>query len=196
VIKTIRNLPEPFSKQVDVTVNDWEFDVVAHNIIILLLVFTSLDDTSLGPTPYFSIAEALIHVWYSAFVPPDLLSSLQNKVGNMLRNNCTHTTEVTQEGALRKTWLFSRERVLSVTLGAEQWPQLEAFLHVPAGLTKQSAQKTRAAVVMSPERADYRDRWYFKDAYPSMRLAKQQFRNDGLLLPFGHPRNEFIVPNP
>jgi len=73
---------------------------------------------------------------------------------------------------------------------------MEAFLEVPTGLTQKSAQQLRAAVVMAPERADYRDRWYFKDASPSMRLAKQQFRDDGLLLPFGHPRVQFSVPNP
>jgi hypothetical protein len=50
-------------------------------------------------------------------------------------------------------------------------------------------------VVVSPERADYRDRWYYKDAYLSMRLAKRKFRIDGLLLLFGHPRTDFNVSN-
>jgi hypothetical protein len=163
---------------------------------MLLLVFTSLQDTSSGQTSYPSVAEALIHVWYSAFIPCSLLSMLKDKVGSLLRNTCTHTTQVMSDGLVRKTWTFSRDRILSITLRADQWPQIEAFLEVPAGLTEQAAKKIRAAVVMSPERADYRDRWYLKDAYPSMRLAKQKFRDDGLLLPFGHPRIAFDVPNP
>lgn len=42
---------------------------------------------------------------------------------------------------------------------------------------------------------DYRDRWYYKDVSPFMRIAKL-FREDGLLLPFGHPRIAFDIPNP
>jgi hypothetical protein len=179
-----------------VTVNDWEFDVVARNIITLLLVFDSQDDISSGSASYGSVAEALIHVWYSAFITQTLHSSLQKRIGALLRNSCTHTTQVLQGSTTRKTWSFSRDKTLSITLRADQWPQIERFLEVPTGLTRESAQKIRAAVMMSPERADYRDRWYYKDAYPSMHLAKRRFKSDGLLLPFGHPRGEFNVPNP
>jgi hypothetical protein len=196
VIKTLRSLPESFSRQVDVTVNDWDFDVVARNTIILLLVFASLDEISTDPASYDTVAEALIHVWYSAFITQTLRSSLQDKVGALLQNRWTHTTQVTQDGKVKKTWSSSQDRALSVTLRAEQWPQIERFLKVPTALTTDDAREIRAAVVMSPERADYRDRWYYKDAYPSMRLAKRRFRIDSLLLPFGHPRTDFNVPNP
>jgi hypothetical protein len=196
VIKTLRSLPESFRRHIDVTVNDWEFDVVARNMITIFLVFASLDGLSSDPASYGSAAEALIHVWYSAFITQTLHSSLQNKVGALLRNSCTHTTEVLHDNMVRKTWSFSRDKILSITLRADQWPHIERFLDVPTGLTRESAQKIRAAVVMSSERADYRDRWNYKDAYPSMRLAKRKFRSDGLLLPFSHPGTEFNVPNP
>jgi hypothetical protein len=196
VIKTVRSLPEPFHHKVEVTVNDWDFDVVARNAIILLLAFAFLDDASSNPASYAIAAESLIHVWYSAFIPQNLLFSLQTKVRNLLRDDSTHTAEVMHDGKVEKTWTFHRDKVLDITLPADQWLRMEAFLEVPTGLTRKFAQQLRAAVVMAPERADYRDRWYFKDACPSMRLAKQQFREDGLLLPFGHPRVEFSVPNP
>ena len=196
MIKTVRSLPESFSHEVEVTVNDWDFDVVARNAIILLLAFSFLDDASSNPASYAIAAESLIHVWYSAFIPPNLLFSLQTKVRNLLRDDSTHTAEVIHDGKVKKTWTFHRDRILGITIRADQWLRMEAFLEVPTGLTRKSAQQLRAAVVMAPERADYRDRWYFKDACPSMRLAKQQFREDGLLLPFGHPRVEFSVPNP
>jgi hypothetical protein len=196
MIKTLRSLSESFSQHVDVTVNDWEFDVVARNTITLLLIFASLDDISSDPTSYGPVAEALIHVWYSAFITKTLLSSLQDKVGALLRNSCTHSTELMSGGMVKKTWSFPRDKALSITLRADQWPQIENFLEVPTALTREHAKDIRAAVVMSPERADYRDRWYYKDAYPSMRLAKRKFRIDGLLLPFGYPRTDFDVPNP
>jgi hypothetical protein len=196
MIKTLRSLSESFSQHVDVTVNDWEFDVVARNTITLLLIFASLDDISSDPASYGPVAEALIHVWYSTFITQTLLSSLQDKVGALLRNSCTHSTELTSGGMVKKTWSFPRDKALSITLRADHWPQIEKFLEIPTALTREYAKEIRAAVVVSPERADYRDRWYYKDAYPSMRLAKRKFRIDGLLLPFGHPRTDFNVPNP
>jgi hypothetical protein len=73
---------------------------------------------------------------------------------------------------------------------------LHKFLDVPEGLTREDAGKIRAATNLAPERADYRDRWYFKDETHFRCIAKQRFREDGLLLPFGHPRQGFNIPNP
>jgi hypothetical protein len=177
-------------------INDWDFEVVARNVIILLMAFASLNDTPSDSPSYVLAAESLIHVWYSAFIPQDLASSLRNKVGELLHNKSTHTSEVMPAHMIRKTWTFPSESSVCITLREDQWPRIKSFLEVPKGLNFTAAQKVRAAVVMSPERADYRDRWYFKDAYPSMRIAKQKFREDGILLPFGHSRTEFDVPNP
>lgn len=96
---------------------------------------------------------------------------------------------------IRKPCTFSSSKILAITLLKDRWRLVADYLEVPAGLTEESARKIRAAVVMSLERADYIDRWYFKDATPSMRLAKRRFRNDGLMLPFGYPRICFNVPN-
>jgi hypothetical protein len=196
VIKTLHGVPVSFSKHVDVTINDREFDVVARNVVILLYVLASLNDTSPSYDSYEFIAEGSIHLWYSGFLPSSLATSLKDKVGGLLEDSCTHTVEATHDEMIKKTWTFAPSTVLSVSLPKDKWPLLKKFLEVPADLTAQSAKVIRAKVVMSPERADYRERWYFKDANPSMRLAKQRFRIDGLLLPFGHPRTGFDVPNP
>ena len=100
----------------DVTINDWEFDVVARNAVTLLFVFASLNDTSFGQASYDSVAEALIHVWYSAFVPDSLIASLNDRVGSLLHDSCTHTIETAHDGMIRKTWTFSQSRVLAITL--------------------------------------------------------------------------------
>ncbi|KAJ6276567.1 hypothetical protein J3E71DRAFT_187021 [Bipolaris maydis] len=196
LIKTIRSLPDSFSRQMDVTVNDWEFDVVARNAVILLLVLASLNDKTSSQPSSDSAVEALIHIWYSAFIPKSLATSLESEIGKLLGDSRTHTTEAVHEGMVRKTWTFSRSKILSITLPPDKWPLVAEYLKTPAGLTQQSAKKIREAVMLSPERADYRDGWYYKDASPSMRLAKRKFRRDGLLLPFSHPRTDFDIPNP
>ena len=178
------------------TVNDWELDVVARNAVMLLFIFASLNDTSFDRPSYGSVAEALVHIWYSAFISSSLIASLKHRVGNLLHDSRTHTTETAHAGMIRKIWTFPRSKVLAITLPKDKWPLVVGYLEVPDGLTEQSAKEIRASVVMSQERADYRDRWFFKDATPSMRLAKQKFRSDGLLLPFSHSRIDFNVPNP
>lgn len=192
----MRGIPESFDGDVEMTVNDWEFDVIARNAVMLLFIFASLNDMSFGQASHDSVVEALIHIWYSAFISSSLIASLKHRVGSLLHDSRTHTTEITRAGMIRKVWTFSRSKVLAITLPKDKWPLVAEYLEVPDGLTEQSAKEIRTAVVMSQERADYRDRWLFKDATPSMRLAKQKLRSDGLLLPFDHPRIDFNVPNP
>jgi hypothetical protein len=80
-------------------------------------------------------------------------------------------------------------------LKRDQWFAVEKMLDVPHGFTFDKASKVRHGVVLAPERADYRDRWDFKEPTASIRTAKRQFREDGLLLPFGHPRDLYKTPN-
>ena len=93
-------------------------------------------------------------------------------------------------------WQFGQQRTLRLVLMKEEWLKLEKSLESPQGLGPDQARNIRIAVTLAPEREHYRDRWYFKYSMPSVRIAKRRFREDGLLLPFGHPRLSFDTPNP
>lgn len=173
--------------------NDREFDVVARNAILLLLALTSQDSEETNTAS--DIAEALIHVWYSASITGSILSLLQNRVKPLIVELCGKIADKPPNAVLAKTWKFSTGQTLRLVLKKKDWLRLQGFCDIPDGLTSENATKIRRAVTLAPERADYRDRWYYKDASPSMRIAKQRFREDGLLLPFGHPRGDFDVPN-
>jgi endonuclease YncB( thermonuclease family) len=82
-----------------------------------------------------------------------------------------------------------------MVLTQTQWLKLEKILDSSHDLTYEKTSKIRHAVVRAPERADYRDRWNSKEPTPFARVAKHRFREDGLLLPFGHSRAEFDTPN-
>lgn len=177
--------------------NDREFDVVARNTILLLLALTAQDSTDIqGTTIPLDFAEALIHVWYSALIPSSILSRLQDKVKPMITDVCSRIANKPPNTVLAKMWEFSAGRTLRLVLKEEDWLKLPEFLDIPEDMTSGDAAQIRTAVTLAPERTDYRDRWYFKDASPFMRIAKQRFREDGLLLPFGHPRIAFNIPNP
>jgi hypothetical protein len=197
VVTTIANLPEGIPQQINVTMNDREFDVVARNTILLLLALTAQDSTDTqGTTLPLDFAEALIHVWYSALIPSSILSHLQDRVKPMIADVCSRIANKPPNTILAKTWDLSAGRTLRLVLKKEDWLKLPDFLDIPHDMTLGDAAQIRRTVTLAPERADYRDRWYFKDASPFMRIAKQRFQEDGLLLPFGHPRLAFDVPNP
>ncbi|KAH8674391.1 hypothetical protein BGZ60DRAFT_468760 [Tricladium varicosporioides] len=197
VVRTIASLPHNMMQQFDVTMNDLEFDVVARNTILLLLALTIQDSTTAeASTSPLSNAEALIHVWYSASFPSYVLSQLQDRVKPLITEVCSKITHKPPSTTLGETWKFSNGRTLRLVLKQKDWLRLADFLDVPEDMSVEDAAAIRRTVTLAPERLDYRDRWYFKDASPFMRIAKQKFQEDGILIPFGHPRTAFDTPNP
>lgn len=140
--------------------------------MMLLYLLASLNDATSGCASYKSIAKALIHLWYSAFVPSSLVTSPKVRVRGLFEDSCTHTVKSVHDDMIRKTLTFSLSGALSMTLPEDKTWLFHGYLEVPAGPTERSAKIIRAAVVMSTERADYGDRWYLEDATPSMRLAE------------------------
>lgn len=61
MVKTIASLPEGFSSGLRVDINDQDMDIVARNIIYLLLFYT-IDDAE-------EAADCVLHLWYSTLVP-------------------------------------------------------------------------------------------------------------------------------
>lgn len=141
-------------------------------------------------------AESLIHLWYSASLTRDIISDLVSRVKPLFVDVCGKISAKAPGELVEKTWFFSHGRSLSLALNKEDWFRIEDLCDVPSDLTWQKAQDIRTAVTLAPDRRDFRDRWYFKDVTPSVRVAKQKFREDGLLLPFGHTRFGFDIPNP
>lgn len=192
MVKTIIHLPGDFAHGVQITVNDREFEVVARNVILLLYALTSLDEGQ----HFEAIAEDLIHIWYSAFLPAKLVASIQSKVGGLISLVCTEMNNKAAAIVHPEIWTFGPGRKVRLRIQRQRWLQLLQVVQAPKQMSFDEAIKIRSATVLAPERQDYRDRWYYKDATPSMRLAKQRYREDGLLLPFGHSRDEFDTPNP
>ncbi|KEY72821.1 hypothetical protein S7711_04410 [Stachybotrys chartarum IBT 7711] len=193
VVKTIVDLPTNVSQRVEVTINDREFAVVALNAIWLLLALTWQET---APASNLKVAESLIHLWYSVFIPAELYAQLRDNIKPLITKVCVEFANEEPSVPLEKTWNFQSGRTLSLALTKGQWLKLEALLDMPETMSFERASSLRIAVTLAPERADFRDRWDFKEATPFTRVAKQRYREDGLVLPFGHPRTGFDTPNP
>ncbi|KAK4207107.1 hypothetical protein QBC37DRAFT_456544 [Rhypophila decipiens] len=165
VVKTISDLPATTLQAIQITINDREFAVVARNVILLLF---ALDTLSVAPSDEeksrFPVAEALIHLWYSAFVPANMLAMMRNAVRPFISDVCTKIANKSTAACLGKTWKFASGRSLRLVLSKDQWLRVDRML---------------CADDLTLERA----KDDFKEPTPSSRIAKGRFREDGLLLP-------------
>jgi hypothetical protein len=93
-----------------------------------------------------------------------------------------------------KTWEFGKCSS-SVVLDKKHWTQLLDFISVSKELTTQQAHDIRKAMNDSPQRLDFIQRFLLMRK-PEHRICKEKFRDEGILLPFGHSRKDFTIPNP
>lgn len=177
-----------------VDINDREVVVVERNLILLLLALHATDNLGTDKAKLKEAADMMIHVWYSAFITKDMWESLQSTVGMLLKEVECQLEKATTDQRVEKVWEFQGGSSLRAVLDAEQWKGLLGSLVCP--LSRDAAVKTRHAVTLASSRADFRDRWYFNMHTPFMRAVNQNFRKDGIVLPFGRSRDGFDVPNP
>ncbi|KAK8900825.1 hypothetical protein QC760_010589 [Botrytis cinerea] len=196
VVKTIASIPHTLTQRLDITLNDGDFQVVARNAVLLLFILNAPDITSSKEENLLSDTECLMHLWYSAFLPAIVLSQLHDRVQPLISNVCSKIITKSAGATIGKTWHFRSGRTFRLVLKREQWLKLERMCNSKEVLLLSQAIDLRAAINLTSERSDYRERWHFKDATPSMRVSKQRFREDGLLLPFGDSRIGFDCPNP
>lgn len=168
------------------TINDHDLDVVARNVIMLLIALVVKDVDK--------AAECIIHIWYSALVRKSDFDILQEQVRPMIEAVCHKTEGKAGSSLLSKTWAFGH-RSLKLVLHKSAWDALLTFVDNRNGLTAEKAHAVRKTVTLAEERKDFLDR-HLSLQGNFHRVALTRFREDGLLLPFGTPRDDFKHPNP
>ena len=186
VAATIAQLPTSYSQSISITMNDRDLDIVARNTIMLLIAMV-VDDVD-------EAVDCMIHVWYSALIRKSDLEIIQQQIRPLIEGTCGKIKGKEPDTLLGKTWTFG-QRSLRLVLEKSSWDRLLSYMDVPEGLTAERARQIRRAVTLAESRKDYRDRNLLFQS-PSRRIAKNQYRGDGLLLPFGSQRHDFREPNP
>jgi hypothetical protein len=82
VVKTVVELPPSYNGTCEIVLNDKDDYLVSRNAILLLVAFV------FDPK---EAAEIMIHLWYSALIPKEMLQALQNKVFPLIEAVCTKT---------------------------------------------------------------------------------------------------------
>lgn len=190
MIKTVADLPTCYSGRLNIDINDQDMDIVARNIIFLLLSYTSTDDND------SDTVECVLHLWYSALLPQSCLDKLAS-IRRLIEEVCSRIKDKPAAAVLGKTWTFpTRKGSIRVVLTHESWDALLPYFQVPEGLSTQRAKELRADGMLNPRRVDYMDRHLYTMKKPHWRVCNEKLRKDGLLLPFGAHRDNFTVPNP
>jgi len=186
LVKTMADLPAEYQRPTMSVMNDLDFDVVARNAIMLLLMLLTEDREQASTTA--------LHIWYSALVREADLDILANTVRPLIENVVHKISTKDSDSLQAKTWKINKSS-LRLVLTQEQWSKLLRFLDVPANVDGSVATEVRASVTMAPLRKDYVQRSLILQQ-PYHRVCKMRFREDGVLLPFGHSRESFVIPNP
>ncbi|KAF5854000.1 hypothetical protein GGP41_006766 [Bipolaris sorokiniana] len=184
-IKTIAGLPEGYKGECVAVLNDKDFIIVARNAIMLLIALQLEPDIAVP---------MIIHLWYSALLPHDMVQAIQSTILPMIEDVCQKIKNKPGNTLQAKTFDIG-SRKLSITLKKDEWARLATFCQVPEGLSAEAAQRIRRRITLAPERVDYRDRAMLKMS-AGVRQGEMYFRHTGILLPYGCSTTDFDTPNP
>ncbi|KAJ5272980.1 hypothetical protein N7478_008105 [Penicillium angulare] len=186
LIMTINGLPDTYDHSIDITLNDMDFDIVARNIILLLIALT-VEQVN-------EAADCILHLWYSAHIREAHIDILESRVRPLIEDVCNKINDKSSNGLFGKTWKF-KQSSLRVVLEKPSWIRLASFVNRLDRVSNEQAKKLRTDTTLAESRKDYRDR-HMCFLPISYRIPFVKFREDGILLPFGQPRHEFQFPNP
>ena len=176
VLRTINSLPQDYSGNINLVINDISSPTVCRNFL-LILILGSISDRALA-------ADVALHFWYSVFMPVEY--RLQMSAAFVAFMKRTTDNGDTLSGAI------GPRSTISLCLPSQWKEYLNHFVF--DSISMDEAQNEYDRVRTAPSRQDFRDRMYSK-LRPSHRVAFQEFRRFGIVLPFGAPNAHFNVPN-
>lgn len=183
VVKTITGLPENYPGNCKTVINDRNTTVVLRNALILLVALQFEPETA---TPI------MLHLWYSAMLPRGIVEALQKGILPCIRDVCNKTKTKPDNSLQAKTFVHGKGSIRLV-LKKSEWFAFAKMLEPNEELTAPMAQTIRRKITQA--RIDHIDRSLCKMP-PGRRAGASDYRQHGILLPFGASRKEFIVPNP
>ncbi|EGP86268.1 uncharacterized protein MYCGRDRAFT_86714 [Zymoseptoria tritici IPO323] len=183
VVQSVIDLPESYTGKVSLYINDKDFAVVARNIIITLIAYKVPDEAI--------AVECILHIWYSAFLTPEAASAMR-LLSPLFAGVLDRLKVQGPEDLLSTEWTLGSS-TCEVVLRKRQWQVMPLFTSITS--PTEDLRKARTDTTLAPTLLDDRHRRMFV-LRPTDRVCWDRFRQDGILLPFGHSREEFEIVNP
>ncbi|RXW19088.1 hypothetical protein EST38_g6766 [Candolleomyces aberdarensis] len=182
MMKTVNSLPSNFTGKLDILINDANPYVFCRNLA-LLLILACVPDEKLA-------ADIALHFWYSVFMPAEYRLRVLWRITSFMK----HFGDPATRGKPYPLGPTSNLTVPWLDEGHKKC--LQHYMFDPetspeyTGVTIDDAQAEYDRVRMAPSRRDYRDRMYAL-LKPSHRVAFYQYRQYGIVLPFGAANAHF-----
>ncbi|KIO27775.1 hypothetical protein M407DRAFT_72707, partial [Tulasnella calospora MUT 4182] len=180
LIKTVNGLPLNYSGRCTLVVNDYHPQVAIRNLVILCMLLDSA-----GPSTELT-AEAALHALYSA----SLTSDQYEFVGKWMDG----LGEIGQQPPLPFHAGINFNSHTSMEWWYPEQVGMRLRLMEAASHSKAQSEADRRRVMLSPQRLDYRER-YYTQLRPRHRVGFTHWLDTGVLLPFGQPVDSFDKPN-
>jgi hypothetical protein len=183
VVKTIVGLPENYAGNCKVVINDRNTTIVARNALLLLVALYLEPEVA---TPI------MLHLWYSAMLPEAMVRVLQRYILPYVQGVCDEIRTKPDYWMQAENFVHGKGSVRLI-LRKSEWIAIAKMVVPSKELTAPEAQATRRTITLA--RVDHIDRSLYKMP-PGRRAGAINFRQNGVLLPFGASRKDFAVPNP
>ncbi|KAH7140702.1 hypothetical protein EDB81DRAFT_692084 [Dactylonectria macrodidyma] len=191
---TICKLPDTAKPKIKATINETS----SHHLARLVLTVLLLTDDSNDP---LTNAETVVHLWYSAKMPSSMVQHVEHVAGEILRIALADLEFLHENGRVPKDMPFpitlprggSQGTTVEIDINRQQWWQVNKYLSRTKNVGKRDCKWFRE-----------RDCRNYTESLASIKrrmtharvAGMKRWRADGLLLPYGHPREEFDTPNP
>jgi hypothetical protein len=176
LVRTVNSLPDDYSGQCDVLLNDFNAIVMNRNAVVLHALLSA------GPT-LEEAAELAAHLMYSAALPRTSAAYFCRCINSIYGQDVWPGSAHFETRGRGKIYMLQQVENLQLPL--------KMFL---SNYTLTDALERRHAIMLHPSRVDYRDR-QLGLLEPGHRMASMHFRKCGILLPFSHDTSHFTEPN-
>lgn len=186
MVKTVNDLPDDYTGRCTFVANDFDLDIVARNTILLMIA---------QHIPVEEAVPVMIHLWYSARLPTTILDVIQNTILPLVEDVCTKIANKPDTVPLGKTFKITTGQSIRIVLTKSDWNRFKAYFTLPAGLNPDTVRAMRQNAVYNPARRDNLHKGFYT-FWPALRMCADKFRRDGILLPYGASRTDFVAWNP
>ena len=189
VIETVLALPDSMVSPCTIMVNDNNFAIVRRNILLL---------TTALMYPSEEVGNTMVHLWYSVFLPQNLVSPFQRSVCHELRKAYDQIKgdDLHKSGTSHTILELKEARsTLETILRPSDFKEVYRPFIEESAVTFEEAQRQRRAQSVKPVLRDELGLMKYVRS-PPHRLATSRFHKRGVLLPFGKSCKRFDVPNP
>ncbi|KAI8960337.1 hypothetical protein F5Y11DRAFT_349589 [Daldinia sp. FL1419] len=198
VVKTVAGIPEDHKGQINIVINDEDFNTIARAFIILTYLLYH-DDVA-------EATENAIHLWYSFCIPSSIDGWMRESLVEFVREEIRLNNKGSEnENVDRLFWdelgLDCRGTVvrkelapisISLDMPRQHWYRLEGYLLRESNW--KMCKSARESIVLTENRRDYREQYLFRQ--PSReRPSHMAFKYDGILKPFGRELFYYNTPN-